>query len=329
LGNVKVVFNDYKEPVSGGSGSEKYDLNVLSLLNYYPFGMGMPGMGYEAGGSRYGFNGMEKDDVIKGVGNSYDFGGRNLYSSRLGRFNSNDPFERNFAFISPLIFANNNPIANIDVDGKFGEHTKEAIKKWTSPEMQTAIKKLDYIDQIKINLVMTLEIVGAMARDYELDKSAAPLHDVDPSDNSTEANLESLGNAASNAAGGVIVGKVSKIVSKVKKPKTNKVKTKTPTNTPNNEGVIYIRTDKAGKLKPYVGQSKNSKRFKARKKEHDRNHPDSKFDFEPIDRGNKKGKFPTDLDKKEQKHLDRLGGPANKSNPDGKTSNKKNIIRKK
>jgi len=44
LGNVKVVFNDYKEPVSGGSGSEKYDLNVLSLLNYYPFGMSMPGI---------------------------------------------------------------------------------------------------------------------------------------------------------------------------------------------------------------------------------------------------------------------------------------------
>jgi len=71
LGNVKVVFNDYKEPVSGGSGSEKYDLNVLSLLNYYPFGMSMPGMGYEAGGSRYGFNGMEKDDEVTGVGNEY------------------------------------------------------------------------------------------------------------------------------------------------------------------------------------------------------------------------------------------------------------------
>jgi len=118
LGNVKVVFNDYKEPVSGGSGSEKYDLNVLSLLNYYPFGMGMPGMGYEAGGSRYGFNGMEKDDVIKGVGNSYDFGGRNLYSSRLGRFGSPDPLERNFAWQSTYVFAANIPIRYIDEDGK-------------------------------------------------------------------------------------------------------------------------------------------------------------------------------------------------------------------
>ena|GEM_PF-2792595 len=42
-----MFFNDYKEPISVGSGSEKYDLNVLSLLNYYPFGMSMPGMGYE------------------------------------------------------------------------------------------------------------------------------------------------------------------------------------------------------------------------------------------------------------------------------------------
>jgi len=139
LGNVKVVFNDYKEPVSGGSGSEKYDLNVLSLLNYYPFGMSMPGMGYEAGGSRYGFNGMEKDDVIKGVGNSYDFGGRNLYSSRLGRFNSNDPFERKFAFKSPLVFAGNNPILNIDAEGKFSRQAHDDITR-------NALEKADIIN---------------------------------------------------------------------------------------------------------------------------------------------------------------------------------------
>ncbi|MGM0613621.1 MAG: hypothetical protein ACQESM_08945, partial [Bacteroidota bacterium] len=45
--------------------------------HYYPFGMQQPGRN----GNRYrfGFNGMEKDDEVKGGGNSYDFGAR-LYS---------------------------------------------------------------------------------------------------------------------------------------------------------------------------------------------------------------------------------------------------------
>ena len=39
---------------------------------------------------RYGFNGMEKDDNLKGTGNSYDFGAR-IYDSRLGRWLAVDP----------------------------------------------------------------------------------------------------------------------------------------------------------------------------------------------------------------------------------------------
>ncbi|GGD36603.1 hypothetical protein GCM10011343_28070 [Flavobacterium orientale] len=39
---------------------------------------------------RYGFNGMEKDDEIKGEGNSYDFGARML-DPRVGRWFAPDP----------------------------------------------------------------------------------------------------------------------------------------------------------------------------------------------------------------------------------------------
>jgi len=114
LGNVKVVFNDYKEPVSSGSGSEKYDLNVLSLLNYYPFGMSMPGMGYEAGGSRYGFNGMEKDDAIAGVGNIYTTPFRPL-DVRLGRWWMQDPIFKPYE--SSFVGFGNNPIMFVDPSG--------------------------------------------------------------------------------------------------------------------------------------------------------------------------------------------------------------------
>lgn len=47
-----------------------------------------------------------------------------------------------------------------------------------------------------------------------------------------------------------------------------------------------------------------------------------------INRGSADGNFPTDLDIKEQKALDALGGPTNKLNPNGGASNKKNVIKK-
>jgi len=43
-----------------------------------------------AGSYRFGFNGQEKDDELKGEGNSYDFGAR-IYNPRLGIFLSPDP----------------------------------------------------------------------------------------------------------------------------------------------------------------------------------------------------------------------------------------------
>jgi hypothetical protein len=92
-------------------------------------------------------------------------------------------------------------------------------------------------------------------------------------------------------------------------------------------GVIYKRIDILGKLKKYIGQSESMKRFLARQKEHARKHPESDFEFEIIDEGTA-GKHPSDLDFKEQKALDAEGGKTNKSNPNGATSNKKDVIKK-
>ncbi|MDQ3072508.1 MAG: hypothetical protein M3Q97_04485 [Bacteroidota bacterium] len=66
---------------------------------------------------RYGFNGMERDDEVKGIGNSYDFGAR-VYDSRLGCFLSVDPLYKIYEEVSPYVFAINNPIKYIDDNGK-------------------------------------------------------------------------------------------------------------------------------------------------------------------------------------------------------------------
>jgi len=65
---------------------------------------------------RFSFNGQEKDDEIKGIGSSLDFGER-IYDLRLGRFLSVDKLTRSFPYWSPYAFAGNTPIQAIDLDG--------------------------------------------------------------------------------------------------------------------------------------------------------------------------------------------------------------------
>lgn len=66
---------------------------------------------------RFGFNGQEKDNEVKGVGNSLDFGAR-IYDSRLGKWLSLDPLQAKYPFSSPYIFTANNPIVFRDKDGR-------------------------------------------------------------------------------------------------------------------------------------------------------------------------------------------------------------------
>jgi RHS repeat-associated protein len=69
-----------------------------------------------AGAYRYGFNGQEKDNEIKGIGNSLDFRFR-AYDSRLGRFLSNDPLASKYPWNSSYAFAENKVINGIDLEG--------------------------------------------------------------------------------------------------------------------------------------------------------------------------------------------------------------------
>jgi RHS repeat-associated protein len=71
----------------------------------------------ERGRYRYGFQNQEKDDEVKGKGNSYDFGARML-DARLGRWLSVDPLEFKYPSMTPYGFVGNNPIRAIDPNGK-------------------------------------------------------------------------------------------------------------------------------------------------------------------------------------------------------------------
>lgn len=66
---------------------------------------------------RFGFNGKENDNEIKGDGNSIDFGAR-IYDSRLGRWMSVDPKYYVQPGWSPYKFALNNPMIYVDPIGE-------------------------------------------------------------------------------------------------------------------------------------------------------------------------------------------------------------------
>ncbi len=76
----------------------------------------MPGRHANTGDYRYGFNGKEKDDEIKGEGAQYDYGFR-IYDPRLSKFLSIDPISKDYPHYTPYQFAGNTPIQAIDVDG--------------------------------------------------------------------------------------------------------------------------------------------------------------------------------------------------------------------
>jgi RHS repeat-associated protein len=65
---------------------------------------------------RYGFQGQERDDEVKGEGNSYNYTFR-MHDPRLGRFFSLDPLADDFPYLTPYQFSANRPIDKIEFEG--------------------------------------------------------------------------------------------------------------------------------------------------------------------------------------------------------------------
>lgn len=101
---------------------------------------------YSSADYRWGFNGKEKDDEVKGSGNQYDYGFR-IYDPRLGRFLSVDPLTRNYPWYSPYLFAGNRPIWAIDLDG-FEEIIK-SVYKFNDIPFLNIVSKTDVNQRVK------------------------------------------------------------------------------------------------------------------------------------------------------------------------------------
>ncbi len=65
---------------------------------------------------RYGFQGQEKDDEVKGEGNSLNYKYR-MHDPRIGRFFAVDPLDHEYPWNSPYAFSENRVIDGIDLEG--------------------------------------------------------------------------------------------------------------------------------------------------------------------------------------------------------------------
>lgn len=102
----------------------------------------MPNRNASTDSYRYGFNGKEKDDEVKGEGNSYDFGAR-MYDNRIGRWFASDPLQKEYEYLSPYSYTGGNPILYIELDGeKFINPYKEKLKN-AKKELATQKKIYD------------------------------------------------------------------------------------------------------------------------------------------------------------------------------------------
>jgi RHS repeat-associated protein len=105
---------------------------------------------------RYGFQGQEKDDEIKGEGNSLNYTFR-MHDPRVGRFFSRDPLSYSYPHNSPYAFSENRVIDAVELEG--GEKRIVVTDKITDKDKPT-VKSMATSDFKKYDDLFTQQVMG-------------------------------------------------------------------------------------------------------------------------------------------------------------------------
>ena len=135
LGNVLAVVSD-KPIEADGNADNLIDgllADVVSFSDYYPYGAQLPGRFGNSADYRYGFQGQEVDNELKGDGNSVNYKYR-MHDPRIGRFFAVDPLAPHYAHYTPYSFSGNRVVAFVELEGleeqqavKYKTQTKPAV----------------------------------------------------------------------------------------------------------------------------------------------------------------------------------------------------------
>ena len=145
LGNVLTVVSDKKLPIESitSPGEVEYFVcEIVSATDYSSFGCTLEGRNFNSSSYRYSFQNQEKDDELKGEGNSVNFTYRMQYP-RLGRFFAVDPLFKKYPHNSVYAFSENKVIAFIELEG-----LESTNATWFMPEKsgyETKLKTANYV----------------------------------------------------------------------------------------------------------------------------------------------------------------------------------------
>ena len=104
------------ENYSLSASSWRFLADVRSLNNYYPYGLKIDKGSWSSSNYQFAYNGKQEEVFDKDF---LHYGAR-TYNSELDVFITTDPLEHSQPFQSPYIYANSNPIKNVDANGLIG-----------------------------------------------------------------------------------------------------------------------------------------------------------------------------------------------------------------
>jgi RHS repeat-associated protein len=191
LGNVLSTITDRPIPIdANANGIKDYSLaDLIYSTDYTPFGAPMRERTFGESG-RYGFNGMEKDDEVKGSGNSYTTEFRQ-YDARLGRWLSIDPLTLNYPSQSPYAAFNNNPIYYSDPTGLEGDPEATSVHIGQN-DKYLALPNSSSISYGECGRVCDFTVNGIS---YSYNETQGGYYDSDGNIYANNINFESLVNA--------------------------------------------------------------------------------------------------------------------------------------
>lgn len=154
LGNVLTVISDKPITVFDPSvrGGYYFIADIRVAQDYSPFGVTLDGRKFSISDDyRYGFQGQEHDDEVKGEGNSVNFRYR-MHDPRLGRFFAVDPLVSSYPELTPYQFASNSPIFMMELEGLEGK-ISVTTKWYTDKGIQKSKTEVYTVDGLKADLI--------------------------------------------------------------------------------------------------------------------------------------------------------------------------------
>ncbi len=128
----------------------------------------MPGRSYSSGeGYRFGFQGQESDDEVRGDGNSIFFKYR-VHDPRIGRFASIDPLTNAYPWNSPYNFSENDVIRAVELEGLEHKIVIHTIKEYKNGDLEIIDTDVDINPNVTFNDKLQVVVEQGKRGEYAL-----------------------------------------------------------------------------------------------------------------------------------------------------------------